>query len=469
MSASPEIHFADRMSESDAVMWSVESDPQLRSTITALWTLDREPDWARFDRKLERCTTLVPRLRQKVVADPLGLAPPRWEVDPHFDLAFHVRSVRAPGEGTLDDLMSVAKPIAMQGFDRDRPLWELTKVHGLAGGGVGLVLKLHHSISDGVGLVRMTQNLVERGPEPQKDELAPFEVPVAEAAPSEWSRVQDSLEQGVRNGAARVGAIARAVAGGIGRGVRSPIAFTGELRDSAASLGRMLAPVAEPLSPVMTERSLSVELDLVEVPLDDLKRAARAAGGTLNDAFVGAVAGGLRRYHEALGKPVDELRMNMPINMREGQGATDAGNQFAPVRFAIPISVADPSERMNRIHELVLAQRAEPALQWLDSISAAIGALPGTGPARLAGSMMKAIDLTTSNVPGPRFPVYVSGARVERMFGFGPLAGGAINVTCFSYDGTLAFSINMDPAAVTDPALFVECLRKGVDEVLSVV
>ena len=219
----------------------------------------------------------------------------------------------------------------------------------------------------------------------------------------------------------------------------------------------------------MRGRSLSVQYDSVTVPLAELKRAAKAAGGTVNDAFVTAVTGGLRRYHEHLGQPVEELRMNMPINVREDtEKGRSAGNQFAPVRFAVPVDIEDPVERMETIHERVALQRAEPALPLLDTISAAIGSLPGDGAARLAGSMMKAIDFTTSNVPGPQFPVYVSGARIERMFGFGPLAGAAANVTCFSYDGTIDIGVNVDPAAVTDPALFVECLRKGVDEVLSV-
>jgi diacylglycerol O-acyltransferase len=155
--------------------------------------------------------------------------------------------------------------------------------------------------------------------------------------------------------------------------------------------------------------------------------------------------------------------------MRSGDKALDAGNQFVPVRFAIPISIPDPATRIQKIHELVADQRAEPALPLLDEISAVISSLPGTGAAMFSGAMMKAIDFTTSNVPGPRFPVYVSGAKVEHMFGFGPMAGAAANITCFSYDGELGIGINVDPAAVTDPKLFTECMRKGLDEVLAVI
>jgi hypothetical protein len=81
--------------------------------------------------------------------------------------------------------------------------------------------------------------------------------------------------------------------------------------------------------------------------------------------------------------------------------------------------------------------------------------------------MLKAIDFVTSNVPGPPFPVYVAGARVEHMVGFGPLSGAAANLTLFSYDGELQFGVNTDPAAVPDPELFVDCLERGVAEVLS--
>ena len=84
------------------------------------------------------------------------------------------------------------------------------------------------------------------------------------------------------------------------------------------------------------------------------------------------------------------------------------------------------------------------------------------------GSMLKAIDFVTSNVPGPPFSVYASGARVEAMVGFGPLSGSALNVTLFSYDGRVQMGINTDPAAVPDPDLLVDCLEKGVAEVLSV-
>src|SRR5215470_2163496 len=123
--------YQDWMSDGDALMWHIERDPLLRSTVVSVWVLDSPPDAKRFAATLERTMRHVPRLRQRVVEDPLGVAPPRWEADPLFELPYHVRHVRAPGAGTVRDLLDMAAPIAMQAFDKDRPLWELHCVEGL--------------------------------------------------------------------------------------------------------------------------------------------------------------------------------------------------------------------------------------------------------------------------------------------------------------------------------------------------
>ena len=129
-----ELHYDERMSASDALMWNIERDPMLRSTILSAIVLDGLPDEARFRQALERALGKVPRLRQHVVLDPLGAAPPRWELDPHFDLGYHERRLRAPGAGSLRDLLDLAAPIAMQAFDKDRPLWELYRWRGSRAG-----------------------------------------------------------------------------------------------------------------------------------------------------------------------------------------------------------------------------------------------------------------------------------------------------------------------------------------------
>lgn len=459
------IRFERRMSDSDALMWHIEKDPLLRSTITVVWWLDAAPDRDRLEDKIERATRQIPRLRQRVVSNPYSIAPPRWEVDPHFDRKFHVRWLDAPAGGGVRSVLDCAEPIAMQGFDRARPLWELYVVGGLAGGRAALVLKLHHSLSDGVGLVRMTAALVEHSREP---EPTPGPLPALPAGRvlTQAERVVDALGHEWRRTLGR----ARRVAGTLPRALRSvvgdPVGAASGLVDATASVGRLLRPATTPLSPIMRERSLSVRFDTLTVPVDRLKAAARRVRGKLNDAFVAGVAGGLRRYHEAHGAPVDALRMSMPINVREADTAAVAGNQFVPARFEVPVGIAPPGERMAAIRDLVGRQRGEPALRLIDEMAGLLNRLPLAASTALFGAMLRGIDFVTSNVPGPRFEMYVAGARLEGVVGYGPLTGAAANVTLFSYLDRAHLGISTDPAAVPDPETFVACLADGFAEVV---
>jgi WS/DGAT/MGAT family acyltransferase len=462
-----EIEFDEWMSDADAALWHAERDPRLRSTIALVCELDRAPDRARFDESIAYTLEQIPRLRQRVAQDALGLAPPRWEEDPHFDLRFHVRHATLGGQGSLRALLDMAEPIAMQAFDKDRPLWELYLVDGLAGGRAGMILKLHHAVSDGMGLVRMTGALVERTRErdPRKA-AASAEFARAEER-SEGERLRDAARHRGEQQLSSAQRLVRALAGGAASLLRDPRGALEDARDTAESIGRALRPVSEPLSPIMRERGMALRLSGFHVPLTELKRAGEALGGTLNDAFVTAVAGGLRIYHEKRGAPVDELRMTMPINLREGDKAKRAGNQFAPARFLVPVGIEDARERLREIQSRVREQRGERALPLIDDIYGVINALPRAASLSLLGSLLKAIDFVTSNVPGPRFAVYLAGAKIERMFPFGPPAGAALNVTLYSYDGVCQIGVNCDRAAVPDAELLSECLERGFDELLA--
>jgi WS/DGAT/MGAT family acyltransferase len=460
------------MSDSDALLWNNERDPMLRSTILAIMILDAPPDAARAAQAIDRSLARIPRLRQRVALDPFAVAPPRWESDPLFDLGYHVRRLRAPGAGRMRDLLDLVEPIAMQAFDKDRPLWELYQVDGLEDGRTAIAIKLHHAVSDGVGLVRMTSSLVERTREPDPRaggavRLSLFEEP-SEGPRGAFEASLDALRYRAGRNLDYGSRAAAALARGALDLLRSPTAALRDAAGLARSLGRTLRPISEPLSPLLRGRSLGVHFDVFALPLQDLKRPARVVGGTLNDAFVAAVMGGLRLYHSHHGQPVEALRMTMPINLREGELGERAGNQFAPARFAVPVSLADPAQRMRSIREAVNRERAEPALLLLEDVAGVLSRLPRALSVQVFGSMLKAIDFVTSNVPGPPFTVYMAGARVERMFGFGPLSGAALNVTLFSYDGSACITINSDPAAVPDPEFLSECLGKGVAEVLSV-
>jgi diacylglycerol O-acyltransferase len=248
--------------------------------------------------------------------------------------------------------------------------------------------------------------------------------------------------------------------------VRNPIGVTATAINTARSIGRTIAPATSPMSPVMVDRGLGRRLDTFDVSMDDLRRVAKAAEGSLNDVFVAAVVGGVRRYHERHGSTPDALRMTLPINLRSG--SDDAGgNRFAPARFPVPTAIDDPRERVAEIRRLVKEWRAEPALQMTSTLAGVLNRLPTATTTALFGGMLKCCDFVTSNVPGAPVPVYSAGAKVERLYAFGPPSGAAFNVTLISHCDTCCIGIVIDTTAVPDPDVLVESLRGGFDEMVA--
>lgn len=457
--------FAHHMSDSDALMWNIEKDPILRSTIVAVGILDSEPDFARLRRRLDRASIAIPRLRQRVLTPPFRLGPPRWAHERGFDIDFHVRRVRLAAPADDRCLLELVAPIAQSSFDRARPLWELTIVEGLSGGRAAAVMKVHHSVTDGVGGIDLLSQIVDIERDADEPEA------LAEPSPSKpldtLTLMRDSLEHTTR----RVLGIARRVPGTLGSAVaatvRDPLGAAAGAVDTTRSIARMLAPATAPLSPVLLTRGLGRRLDTLDVPLDDLKRAAKAVNGSLNDAFVAAVVGGLTRYHARHGSAVSELRMTLPINLRRA-GDDAGGNQFAPVRFAVPAAIDNPGERMTAIGVLVREWRAEPALRLTSTLAGVLNRLPTATSTALFGGMLKCVDFVTSNVPGAPIPVYLAGARVEGFYAFAPPSGSALNVTLVSHCDQCCIGIVTDTAAVPDPDVLVECLREGFAEIVAV-
>jgi WS/DGAT/MGAT family acyltransferase len=456
--------FEHTLGDADALMWSVDRDPYLRSTIVTALVLDRAPDWQRFLARLDRGSRLIPRLRQRVVEPAVRIGPPAWSVDPDFDLTYHVRRVRAPRPRSFDAVLDVAATAAMGDFDRARPLWECTLVEGLPDKRAGVVLKVHHSISDGVGGMKLLLMLfdLERDPGPTGPDPDPVDLPV-------FTR-SGLVAHGVDYQAQRAAETAR----GLGRGALS--AFR-RLRDDAAgaldeaartasSVARFLQPAPTPMSPLISGRSLDRRVATIAFPLDDMKRAAKATESTLNDAFVAAVLGGLLRYHEAHASDVDDLRMMMPINIR-GEGAGLGGNHFTTARLVVPLMVADPDERVREVSERCKRLRAEPAIALSANLATLLNRLPRRVATALFGSMLKGTDFVTSNVPGSPFPLFMCGAEVEEIYAFGPLSGAAANIVLLSHCGTCFVGINTDLRAIPDTEAFTADLQAGFDEILA--
>lgn len=158
--------------------------------------------------------------------------------------------------------------------------------------------------------------------------------------------------------------------------------------------------------------------------------------------------------------------MAMPISLRGGDHPM-GGNRFAGARFAAPVGLLDPAERIRIVHEFVLNARDEPAIDALGAAAPLLNRLPPALVARWYAGQTANLDLQASNVAGLPWDAYVAGAKIERMLPFGPVPGCAVMATLLSYAGTCCIGINSDAAAVTDPDLFTSCVQEGLDEVLA--
>ena len=413
-------------------MWKLERDPLLRSTIVAAAVLDGAPSWDDVTARVTSAVDAIPRMRERVHE---SRSPFRssWVEDPSFDLGYHLRRVAAPAPGDLEAVLTMAEAWAAGGFDPTRPLWELTLVEGLQDGTAVLVQKLHHAVTDGIGGLRLALHLFDLAPE---EVQAPATQPEAPAPPAPGLSLSPA---------------------GLGRVLRS-----------AGSAAKLLAPTGPPLSTLMTGRGRRWHYARLDRPLAGLRAAGHAAGGTVNDAFLAGVTGGLRRYHEAHGVPVDQLRALVPVSVRRDVDPVSS-NQFAPVRFEVPVALADPMQRMRRIGRSSRAWQGEPALGITRTVAALLDRMPPEAAARSFGLLLSGVDFVATNVEGFPFAVYLGGRRVTRYYGFAPTMRAAVNVALLSHEGTACVGSTIDTQAIPDVEQFQTCLAAGFDEVLDAV
>jgi diacylglycerol O-acyltransferase / wax synthase len=461
--------FTHHMSDEDALMWHIEKDPILRSTILAVAVFDQPPEWTRLRARIERATRVIPRLRQRVVSPPLRLGPPRWTVEPSFDLDFHLRRLRLTPPGDAPTLLDALQPIASAAFDRARPLWEFTLFEGLEGDRAALAMKVHHSITDGVGGMELLAELVDLERDPAADPDEDVNLPAVPAPNTLGSiaLVRDSLTHTSRRALGITRRFPGTVASSAFAALRDPAGAALNVTVTARSIGKLLAPATAPMSPIMRERGLGRCLAMLNVGLDDLRRTAKTTGGSLNDVFLAAVIGGLHRYHDRHGATVASLRMSLPISLRNADDDA-GGNRFAPARFPVPAAVEDPSERVQQLGTLVRSWRAEPALRMTSALAGVLNRMPTATTTALFGGMLKCCDFVATNVPGAPVPVYAGGARIERMYAFAPTAGAAVNVALISHCDTCCIGVVVDTTAVPDAATLVDCLREGFEELLAI-
>jgi diacylglycerol O-acyltransferase / wax synthase len=452
----------EEMSPVDYLLHRGEHNPRTRSAVLGIEYLERSPDWDRLTEVFERTSRVVVRLRQKVVVPAVPTASPRWVVDPDFDLSFHLRRMRLRSGATHREVLDYAERMIQSPLDTARALWEAVLIEDLEGGRAALLTKQSHAIADGLGGIEMAQQLYDLEPDPPGKPLPP--IPAAQdVSPGELARAGAAAlpiraVAGVRSG---VGGLARTLA----RIVRNPVGTVSGAVAFAGSAGRVLGQAGADPSPLFRGRGARSRVITLDVPLTQLREAARAGGGSLNDAYLAALTAALRLYHEKLGVPVSRLPLAVPVSLRTADHGS-GGNHFAGVVLAVPVDEVDPASRIAGIRQQMLTARDEPALGILSTVAPVLSNLPDPLLDALAGSMAPP-DVQASNVPSYGSETYLAGVRVERQYPIGPLPGVAMMVVLLSRAGTCYIGARFDTASITDSDLFEQCLKAGFDETLA--
>jgi WS/DGAT/MGAT family acyltransferase len=342
-------------------------------------------------------------------------------------------------------VLDLAAEEAAAAFDPARPPWQAIVARGFDDEQAVLMLRFHHSLTDGVGGIDLAHQLFQP--------MGPISNEVAEVAESAARRRPDLIDRAL----GLVGAVGSTVADPVG-------AVRGSLR-TARSVSRLLAPAKEPLSPLLDGRSIDRHLHVFDLPLDAFRDAATACDATINDVFLGAVGGAVRAYHDHAGTPVHALRFTMPVNRRSAEDAP-GGNRFTPVRFVLEVDGADLAGRARRAGAVSRGWKRDPSLGFTDVLAAALNRLPDQAVIAAFSGMLRSVDIDAVDVPGLADPVSLAGAPLERLWAFAPLAGAALSVTLLSHVDRACVALECDTAAVHEPARLAAYLTNALDEVV---
>jgi diacylglycerol O-acyltransferase len=395
---------------------------------------------------------LVPRFRQIVIEPGFGLGTPLWADAQTFDIQNHVRLLPGPAPADVGQLLEVWEKIRRSGLDKSRPLWEIWLLPPQDDGRVGMVVKLHHCVADGIAGVATIGSLFDLEPDRPR-----FDSPTWTPAPlpTNLELFADALRRRIAGGERKLSALSH------------PIDSLRKLAPYRTIAREFYGEEPAPATSLNFVPGLDRRLSILRGSLDEYKNLARAGNAKVNDVLLTAVAGGLRELLLSRGEEVDDvsLRASVPVSMRESE---DQPQDNVTSGMAVPLPIGEP-DHLRRL-ALIAADTRERKKQ------------PRATPAAMMRTKLafrvwlhyfrrqKAVNLFVTNVPGPPMPLYFAGARTLEIFPAIPLGGNlTLGVGALSYAGQFNVTAVADRELCPDVDIFVEGLGKALKEMKAAV
>ena len=395
---------------------------------------------------------LAPRFRQRVLDLPGGLTRPLWVDDDHFDMDFHLRRAAIPAPGRRLQLERAVGRVLSRPLDRAKPLWELYVFEGLEGHRTAVLLKMHHALADGISGMLIASALFDLSPD--ADIGAPPKEPwVPEPAPTGLELAADAVHDLVLHPMEAVVRVAEAP--------MHAAAVIGETLDGLRSIVGMGAP---PRGPFDVRVGPNRRFATAEVPFALLRDIKRTLGGTINDAVLAGVGGGLHDLLAARGEQTRgrTLRVMVPVSVRSKAEQGDVGNRVAPAFVDIPVGTLKPATRLRRVRAATDALKDSAMAVSADSIIG-LGAYAPPALHAMAARLVSRnrwFNLVVSNIPAPQVPMYLAGAQLMASYPAMPLGEScALSIACTSLGGTMSFGLTADWDALPD----IEVLARGIE------
>ncbi len=422
----------------------------LKLAVIELTAERRDFDIDAFRRVIHSRLYKLDPFRYQLVTIPWKLHHPMWRENCDVDLSYHIRPWRVQAPGGRRELDQAVGEIATTPLDRSRPLWEMYFIDGLADGRIAVLGKIHHALADGIA----SANLMARGMDLAPDQKTDGDSYRSDPAPTTGQLLRSAFRDHLRY-LGRVPATLKYTAEGVGRVRRSTRKLNPELT----------RPFTPPPTFINHRITSERRFATATLALADVKETGKRLGATINDLVLATAAGALRtlllRYDGHADHP---LLISVPVSFDFSPDRI-SGNRFTGVLVALPTHVEDPLERVSQTHEAAAKAKESNNLVGPELVSRWSNYMPPAGAESLfrwladRDGQNKVLNLTVSNVPGPREQGRVGGALVTEIYSVGPLtAGSGLNITVWSYVDQLNISVLADGATVDDPHEVTEAM-----------